>query len=30
MKVMLVCLLIGLMGEYYTRRRASLSWDAGR
>jgi len=29
-RVMLVCLVIGLMGEYYTRRRASLSWAAGR
>ena len=25
-----VCLLIGLMGEAYTRRRASLSWSARR
>jgi hypothetical protein len=29
-RVTLVCLLIGLMGEYTTRRRASLSWGAGR
>jgi hypothetical protein len=26
--VTLVCLMIGLIGEYYTRRRASLSWSA--
>jgi hypothetical protein len=23
-----LCLLIGLMAEFYTRRRASLSWGA--
>jgi len=27
-RVTLVCLMIGLIGEYYTRRRASLSWSA--
>lgn len=27
-KVTLVCLMIGLMGEFFTRRRASLSWTA--
>jgi ABC-type polysaccharide/polyol phosphate export permease len=26
----LILLMIGLMGEFYTRRRASLSWDARR
>jgi ABC-type polysaccharide/polyol phosphate export permease len=26
----LVCLMIGLMGEFYTRRHASLSWGATR
>lgn len=26
----LVCLMIGLMGEFYTRRHASLSWEARR
>ncbi|MBB4172702.1 hypothetical protein GGR93_000463 [Sulfitobacter noctilucicola] len=25
-----VALMIGLMGEFYTRRHASLSWDARR
>jgi ABC-type polysaccharide/polyol phosphate export permease len=25
-----VCLMIGLMGEYYTRKNASLSWGAGK
>jgi ABC-type polysaccharide/polyol phosphate export permease len=28
--VMAVCLLIGLMGEFYTRKHASASWGAGR
>lgn len=28
--VTLVCLMIGLMLEFYTRRHASLSWSAGR
>ena len=28
--VALVCIMIGLMGEFYTRRHASLSWDARR
>ncbi len=28
--VSLVLLMIGLMGEFYTRRHASMSWDAGR
>ncbi len=27
-KVALVCILIGLMGEFYTRRHASVSWRA--
>ncbi len=27
-KVTLVCILIGLMGEFYTRRHASMSWGA--
>jgi ABC-type polysaccharide/polyol phosphate export permease len=26
----LTCLMIGLMGEFYTRRHASVSWGAGR
>ena len=26
----LVLLLIGLMGEFYTRKNASVSWNAGR
>lgn len=26
----LACLMIGLMGEFYTRRHASISWGAGR
>jgi hypothetical protein len=25
-----VLLMIGLMGEFYTRKHASLSWDARR
>ncbi len=29
-KVMCVCLLIGLMAEFYTRKHASVSWGAGR
>ncbi|MGP3696580.1 ABC transporter permease [Rhodobacter sp. NSM] len=29
-KVMIACLMIGLIGEYYTRMHASLSWSAGR
>ena len=28
--VALVLIMIGLMGEFYTRRHASLSWSAGR
>ncbi|MCE6952215.1 ABC transporter permease [Cereibacter sphaeroides] len=28
--VMLACLMIGLMGEFYTRMHASMSWGAGR
>ncbi len=28
--VALVCLMIGLMGEYYTRKHASISWGAGK
>jgi len=28
--VSLACLMIGLMGEFYTRRHASVSWGAGR
>ena len=30
LKVTCVLLLIGMMGEFYTRRHASLSWDARR
>jgi ABC-type polysaccharide/polyol phosphate export permease len=29
-KVMLICMLIGLMGEFYTRKHASISWGAGK
>jgi ABC-type polysaccharide/polyol phosphate export permease len=29
-KVMLVCLVIGLMAEFYTRKYASASWGAGK
>jgi hypothetical protein len=25
-----VCIMIGLMGEFYTRKHASLSWEARR
>ncbi len=28
--VSLTCLVIGLMGEFFTRQRASLSWTAGK
>ncbi len=28
--VTLACLMVGLMGEFYTRQRASVSWGAGR
>ncbi|MFZ1725772.1 MAG: ABC transporter permease [Albidovulum sp.] len=28
--VTIVLIMIGLLGEYYTRRRASISWDASR
>jgi ABC-type polysaccharide/polyol phosphate export permease len=28
--VSVACLMIGLMGEFYTRKRASLSWEAKR
>ena len=28
--VMIVCILIGLMGEFYTKMHASLSWGAGK
>jgi ABC-type polysaccharide/polyol phosphate export permease len=28
-KITLACLMIGLMGEFYTRKHASLSWSAG-
>ncbi|MDR5653098.1 ABC transporter permease [Ruixingdingia sedimenti] len=28
--VTLVCLMVGLMGEFYTRRHASISWGARR
>ena len=30
LKVMLACIMIGLMGEFYTRRHASMSWGAKR
>jgi ABC-type polysaccharide/polyol phosphate export permease len=29
-KIMLICMLIGLMGEFYTRKHASVSWGAGK
>jgi ABC-type polysaccharide/polyol phosphate export permease len=29
-RIMLICLLIGLMGEFYTRKYASISWSAGK
>jgi ABC-type polysaccharide/polyol phosphate export permease len=29
-KVTIVCFIIGLMGEHFTRRHASASWGAGR
>ena len=29
-RVMLACMMIGLMAEFYTRKHASLSWAAGR
>ena len=28
--VTLACIVVGLMGEFYTRRHASISWSAGR
>jgi ABC-type polysaccharide/polyol phosphate export permease len=28
--VTLACLMVGLMGEYYTRKHASMSWGAGK
>ncbi|QYZ69838.1 ABC transporter permease [Neotabrizicola shimadae] len=28
--VTLACIVVGLMGEFYTRRHASISWNAGR
>ena len=28
--VTIALLMLGLMGEYYTRRRVSVSWTAGR
>lgn len=28
--VLLVCVVIGLMGEFYTRRHVSVSWQAGK
>ncbi len=30
LKVVAVCMLIGLMGEFYTRKHASASWGAGK
>lgn len=29
-KITIVCLMIGLMGEFYTRKFASASWSAGK
>lgn len=28
--IMVGCMMLGLMGEFYTRRRASISWSAAR
>jgi ABC-type polysaccharide/polyol phosphate export permease len=28
--IMVACVLVGLMGEYYTRKHASISWGAGK
>ena len=30
LKITLVCILIGLMGEFFTRKHASASWNARR
>jgi hypothetical protein len=30
LKFGIIAFVIGLMGEFYTRNRASLSWSAGR
>jgi len=30
LKIMLACIMIGLMGEFYTRKHASMSWGAKR
>jgi hypothetical protein len=29
-KILVVCIMIGLMGEFYTRKHASVSWSAGK
>jgi ABC-type polysaccharide/polyol phosphate export permease len=29
-KIMVICMIIGLMGEFYTRKHASISWSAGK
>jgi ABC-type polysaccharide/polyol phosphate export permease len=29
-KILVVCVIIGLMGEFYTRKHASISWGAGK
>jgi ABC-type polysaccharide/polyol phosphate export permease len=29
-KILCACLIIGLMGEFYTRKHASISWGAGK
>lgn len=30
LKIMVVCLMVGLVIEYYTRKRVSVSWGAGK
>jgi ABC-type polysaccharide/polyol phosphate export permease len=30
LKVLAICVMLGLMGEFYTRKHASVSWGAGK
>ncbi len=30
MKILVICIILGLMGEFYTRKHASISWSAGK
>ncbi len=30
LKILVVCVMLGLMGEFYTRKHASISWGAGK